>query len=478
MPVWRPALQAVPVVGQGCICTATGGALRPLGVGLVLALLASAGCATTSGPRAIPPDAAAVHAAGRARAAFEERRSLVVDFDLTARITEIGFEVLAETPLLAARRGETTPLREGWRFAVLDDPEPEAFLFADRTVFVSRGALAALPGEPALAALFRSAATTFASGAFRPVRAGELVEQPLSLVLPAEPDPETSPEDATVGSASRDRWVNLLDGLLFGQPAEYGIADGRELLLPAADFRLSLPEQSAFEPADRGVFRATRQGTPLGLTVREIPAAPAAARSAPAGGSAPASGPAPAGGNGVAAHRVELGGLGARLGETAAREAAAVTFLEAFRVRGFTGVRGRLHPATNGDAGQALAPVARLLALVPSRESLIEVSLDCGRRTFDACETLFLEVLESADRLWDTPLPESLRIAAVAAGDGGSVRDALGRLAAEGRMDAPLAAVEFLNRGWLDEPLGPGERVLILSRNRARAAPDAGGNKP
>ena len=467
MPVWRPALQAVPVVGQGCICTATGGALRPLSVGLVLALLVGAGCASTAGPVAMPPDAAAVHAAGRARAAFEERRSLVSDPDLAARIAEIGFEALAETPLLAARRGEAAPLREGWRFAVLDDPAPEAFLFADRTVFVSRGALAALPGEPALAALFRSAATTFASGAFRPVSAGELVEQPLSLALPAEPGPERSPADATVGAASRDRWVNLLDGLLFGQPAEYGVADGRELLLPAADFRLSLPEQSVFEPVDRGVFRATRNGDPVGLTVRELPA------SGP-----PGPGAARMDGNGVAAQRVELADLGARLRKAAAGEAAEVAFLEAFRVRGFTGVRGRLHPAPDGDAGQMSGRAPGLLALVPSRESLIEVSLDCGRRDFDACETLFLGVLESADRLWDTPMPESLRIAAVAAGDGGSVRDALGRLAAEGRMDAPLAAVEFLNRGWLDEPLGPGERVLILSRNRARAAPDAGGNKP
>jgi len=136
--------------------------------------LAAAGCATTSGPRAIPPDAAAVHAAERARGSFEDQRPLVEDPDLTARITEIGREALGGTPLLSGREGEAAPLREGWRFAVLDDPEPEAFLFADRTVFVSRGALAALPGEPALALLFRSAATTLARGAFRPATAGQL----------------------------------------------------------------------------------------------------------------------------------------------------------------------------------------------------------------------------------------------------------------------------------------------------------------
>lgn len=428
--------------------------------GPVLALfvsLAAAGCATTSGPRATPPDSAAVHAAERARAAFEDHRPLVQDPDLTARIADIGREALAATPLLAGREGEAAPLREGWRFAVLDDPEPEAFLFADRSVFVSRGALAALAGEPALAALFGSAAATFASGAFRPETAGELVEQPLPLVLPAEPA-AGGPAD---GAPSRDRWVALLDGLLFGEPAEYGVADGRDLLLPRADFRLSLPDRSAFEPAERGVFHATRNTESVGLTVREIPAA----------------GSGPGGGNGVPAHRAELAALGARLREAAAREAAEVTFLEVFRVRGFTGVRGRLHPAREEDSGGDLGQIPGLMALVPARESVVEVSLACGRRSFDACEAWFLEVLGSADRLWDTPVPGPLRITAVAAGESGSVREALGRLAAEGRMDAGLAAVEFLNRGWLEEPLGPGERVLILSRNPAGTAADSGGRQ-
>ena len=405
----------------------------------------------------MPPDAAAVHAAGRARTAFEDQRPLVQDPDLAARISDIGREALAGTPQLAGREGEAAPLREGWRFAVLDDPEPEAFLFADRTVFVSRGALAALAGEPALAALFRSAATTFASGAFRPETAGELVEQPLSLVLPAEPAAGGSGD----GAASRDRWVDLLDGLLFGQPAEDGVADGRVLLLPRADFRLSLPDRSAFEPAERGVFRATRNGESVGLTVRETPAA----------------GSGPVGGNGVPAHRAELAGLGARLRDRAAREAAEATFLEAFRVRGFTGVRGRLHPAREGDAGEPSGQTPGLMAVVPARESLVELNLDCGRRRFEACEAWFLEVLGSADRLWDTPVPGPLRITAVDGGESGSVREALGRLAAAGGMDAGLAAVEFLNRGWLDEPLEPGERVLILSRNPAGTAADSGGRQ-
>ena len=424
---------------------------------VLFAFLAAAGCATSSGPRAIPPDAAAIHAAERARAAFEEHRPLVQDPALAARLAEIGREALAETPLLAGREGEAAPLREGWRFAALDDPKPEAFLFADRTVFVSRGALAGLPGEPALANLFRSAGTTFASGAFRPVTAGELVEQPLSLVLPEEP----AAGGPTDGASSRDRWVALLDGLLFGQAAEYGVADGRELLLPRADFRLSLPGGNAFEPAERGVFRATRNGEPVGLTVRELPAA----------------GSGPVGGNGVAAYRAALAGLGARLRDAAAREAAEVTFLETFRVRGFTGVRGRLHPARNGEPEGASGKGPGLLALVPAGEFLVEVSLECGRRPFGACETWFLEILGSADRLWDTPVPGPLRIAAVAPGASGSVREALGRLAAEGGMDAGLAAVEFLNRGWLEQPVGPGERVLILSRDRQRTGADAGGRQ-
>ena len=406
----------------------------------------------------MPPDAAAVHAAGRARAAFEDQRPLVRDPDLAAQIAEIGREALAGTPLLAAREGEAATLREGWRFAVLDDPDPGAFLFADRTVFVSRGALAALPGERALAALLRSAATTFASGAFRPETAGELVEQPLSLILPAEP----AADGATDGAPSRDRWVDLLDGLLFGQPVEYGVADGRELLLPRADLRLSLPDRSAFETAERGVFRATRNGESVGLTVREIPAAPGAGS---------------VGGNGVPAHRAELADLGARLREAAARKAAEAAFLEAFRIRGFTGVRGRLHPAGEGDSGGAPGQIPGLMALVPAGEFLVEVSLECGRRRFDACEAWFLEILGSADRLWDTPVPGPLRIAAVAPGESGSVREALGRLAAEGRMDAGLAAVEFLNRGWLEQPVGPGERVLILARDRERTAADAGGRQ-
>ena len=471
--------------------------------------LAVAGCAATPAPIAMPPDAAAIHAAERARGAFEGHRPLVRDSELAARISEIGLEAIAEAPLLAAGAREETTLHDGWRFLVLDDAKPEAFLFADRTIFVTRGALAALPGEPALVELFGSAAATFASGAFRSPSAGDLVEQPLSLVLPLEPDPERPTDEATAPATSRDRWFDLLDGLLFGEPAEFGVADGSDLLLPQADFRLSLPDESSFEPVGRGVFRASRKGEPLRLTVREIPVVQGLTQPSATGFDAAGGGfDAAAGGfdaAGVAAHRAQLAVLAAHLRRTADCHGAEATFVEAFRVRGFTAVRSRVQPLANegpreragenpaaaagscggepslpaGSASGTLAgEPAGLLALFRSRASLVEVSLDCARRRFDACEALFLEVLGSADRLWDTPVPGPLRITALAVGGSGSVRDALERLAAEGRIDGPPGAVEFLNRGWLDDQLGPGDRLLILSRSGQAAAPEAGGRDP
>ena len=485
--------------------------------------LAAAGCAATPAPIAMPPDAAAIHAAERARGEFEGHRPLVRDPELAARISEIGLEAIAEAPLLAAGAREETTLHDGWRFLVLDDAKPEAFLFADRTIFVSRGALAALPGEPALVELFGSAAATFASGTFRSPSAGDLVEQPLPLVLPLEPDPERPTDEAAAPDTSRDRWFDLLDGLLFGEPAEFGVADGSGLLLPQADFRLSLPDENSFEPVGRGVFRASRKGEPLRLTVREIPVgqgltqpsatgfdAAGGGFDAAAGGFDAAAGgfDAAAGGvaaAGVAAHRAHLAALAAHLRRTADCHGAEATFVEAFRVRGFSAVRSRVQPLANegpreragknpataaGSCGGApslpadaasgthAGEPAGLLALFRSKASLVEVSLDCARRRFDACEALFLEVLGSADRLWDTPVPGPLRITALAVGGSGSARDALDRLAAEGRIDGPPGAVEFLNRGWLDDQLGSGDRLLILSRSGQEAAPEAGGRDP
>ena len=93
----------------------------------LLASLAAAGCAATSAPIAMPPDAAAIHAAERARGAFESRRPLVRDPELAAGISEIGLEAIGESPLLAARDGEEAALKEGWRFLVLDDRSRRPF---------------------------------------------------------------------------------------------------------------------------------------------------------------------------------------------------------------------------------------------------------------------------------------------------------------------------------------------------------------
>lgn len=425
---------------------------RPAGPRLrwALAGLAAAGCATTSGPVVTPPDAAAIHAAERARAAFETTRPLIEDADLAARVSEIGRRVVRATSLLG-NRGPAGSLADGWRFAVLDETASEAFLFADRTVFVSRGALAALSGEAALESLFRNAAATFAAGGFRLPGAGGLVEQPLPLSLPIE---ETPAAATSSGPASRTAWLDLLDGLVFGEPAEYGVAEGPDLLLPMGDVRLSLPRGGSFLAGGRGVFHATRSREPIGLRVREIP--PAAS-----GGKAPADTGSHASGQAL------IRDLAARLRQRIEAGGAESSFVEAFRVRGFTGVRGR---------SQTEGASPALVALLRASGSLVEVRLDCARRRFEDCETFLLEVLESADRLWDRPVPGSLRITAAAASEPGPVRDALRRLAARGGGDGSLEALEFLNRGWLDEELSPGDRFLILSRDRRNraVAPDGG----
>ena len=416
-----------------------------------LAGFAAAGCAATSGPVVTPPDAAAIHAAERARAAFEATRPLVEDADLAAQISEIGRRVVRGTSLLATH-GPAGSLADGWRFAVLDETASEAFLFADRTVLVSRGALAALSGEAALESLFRSAAATFAEGGFRFPGAGGLVEQPLRLILPLE---ETPVVTASSGPGSRNAWLDLLDGLVLGEPAEYGVVEGPDLLLPIGDVRLSLPTGNSFVAGGRGVFRAARSREPLGLEVREIPLAGS-------GGETPADTGSHASGQAL------IRDLGARLRQRTEAEGAESSFVEAFRVRGFTGVRGR-------SESEGTPPA--LIALLRASGSLVEVRLECAKRRFDDCETFLLGVLESADRLWDRPVPGSLRITAAAASEGGSVRDVLRRLAARGGLDGPLDAVEFLNRGWLDEELSPGDRFLILSRDRRNqaVAPDGGG---
>lgn len=187
---------------------------------------------------------------------------------------------------------------EAWTFSVTDRSSPEAFLFADRVVFLSRGALAALGGEAALESLFRTAALRYAGGGFRS-GGGALVEQPVPL--PVEPlssgsfarehrlPGDGSPVPAAAGGnggevggnggtiagygeagptdrarptddrgerespgAAAERWVSLLDGLPLGEPPGRGGARGRDLFLPAAGLRLRAPAGFLFAPGTDG----------------------------------------------------------------------------------------------------------------------------------------------------------------------------------------------------------------------------------
>ena len=447
---------------------------------LLAGFLAGAGCATTSGPTLTPPDAAAVHAATIARTSFEAERPLVDDADLTARLTAMGQRVLANTPLAGAGANRGMSLADGWRFGVLDETARAAFLFADRTLLVSRGALAALPGEPALEELFRGAAAAFGGGGFRAPNAGGLFAQPLQIELPIEfpvawtPEQPAPDSDRPPDGRDRDAWLDLLDGLPFGEPVRFGAALGPELLLPQGDLRLTLPAGLAFAADERGVFRAVRSRDstrpPLsGLMVRELPLPPDPdAREIREGDT----------GSAASARRL-VRGLAARFTALAASRGGEPSFLEVFRVRGFTGVRGRIH-----GADDALT----LAALLRAPETLVEVHIECADQPLRECEARLLEVLGSAERLWDLPIPGPLRIRAVhpeafhpgelsggapSSGGAASARSVVRRLVASAGADGTLKAVEFLNRSWLDEPLGPDDRVLLLVRDGGQRPVDA-----
>lgn len=439
------------------------------GATVLLPALVAGACATAGGPAAVIPDSAAIAAAATARAGFEARFPVILDPELTAGIAEIGHRAVAGSPRIAAAP-PSAGLAEGWRFLILDRSEPEVFLFADRNLFLSRGVLAELSGEPALEELFRGAAETYAAGGFRSGPGGALSEQPLRLPLPSAPGP---PREARTGggersaggspgaASHRDRWLDLVDGLVFGEPPEFGAADGRELWLPRADLRLALRPGARFEPAARGEFSASRFGEPIGLTVRErqpfgIPA-----------------------GADLDTERLAYRVLAARLAAAASEAGQHTALAEVFRVRGFSGVRARLFDGaarsvdpSRPDGLPSRAP-AGLVALLRAPGALVEVALDCAGRGLEDCEALFVEVLESADRLWGAPLPEPLRLTVWPVAAGGPARAVLGRLAAEGRSAVSARVLFFLNRGWLEEQLTAGDRVLIVSRERravARAA--------
>ena len=202
---------------------------------------------------------------------------------------------------------------EGWTVSVTDRSSPEAFLFADRVVFLSRGALAALGGEAALDSLFRTAALRYAGGGFRS-GGGALVEQPVPLPVEPlssgsftgehRPPGDGSPVAAAAGGnggaiagygeagpndrarptddrgerespgAAAERWVSLLDGLPLGEPPGRGGARGRDLFLPAAGLRLRAPAGFLFAPGAEGRHEgrhvAERDAGPA-LTVVEQP---------------------------------------------------------------------------------------------------------------------------------------------------------------------------------------------------------------
>ncbi len=436
-------------------------------------LLAFSSCAFSPRSLSMPPDAAAVAAAGRARPGFEARYRTLADDELSAGLAAIGRRAIAGAV-------SSSGSADGWRFVVLDHAEAEAFLFADRHLFLSRGALAELSGEPALEALFRSAAAIYAGGGFRSAGGQALLEQPLRLPMPAKEPPGAGERQAggqgEGASASRADWLDLLDGLVFGHPPERGMSDGRGLLLPAADLRLSLPGGARFQPLGPGEFVASRAGEPIGLTVRTAPLPEAP--DPPMDGDLDRE---------RRFHRELASGL-RTLAESSGQESA---LAEVFRVRGFSGIRARLHEPIADRTASGAPPVrqvpeaaeiretretrpAGLIALLGSAGGPVEVRLDCDGRSFDGCEALFLEILHSADRLRDAPLPGPLRLSARPLPRGGSVRRALARLAGSGRSEVTERVLFALNRGWLDEELMAGERVLLVCRDRERG----GGGAP
>ena len=408
-------------------------------------------------------------AAQRSRAALEARHRMLADADLVAGVTEIGRRALrGSSPMDAASAGDRmADGADAWRFAVLDRAEPEVFLFADRSLFVSRGALVALTGETMLEELVERAAEIFAGGSFRSGPENSLVEQPLRVALPRPGQAAlgTGPGGAAAPSRSRERWLDLLDGLPFGDPPEFGVADGRQLLLPAADLLLVLPEGDRFEAVSRGAFTASRGGEPTGLTVRERPIS--GMPSFPAGGD-------------LAREREFQRHLATRLAAAGQGRHQEFALAEVFRVRGFVGVRGRLYGLSGRRAGSGPdlpVPAGRpegLIAFLATPGALVEIGLDCAGRTFERCEEYLVALLKSAERRWNAPLPGPLRLAAWPVADGGPAREAIGRLACAGRSEVPRRVLFTLNRGWLDEALNAGDRVIIVRRDRPAEESPAG----
>lgn len=387
-------------VGSGSFGPASFG--RRFLAGLILLAAGNLGCAAGSFGRdplpSLLPDAAAVAAAARARARFEAAHPPYPDPALVARVGEIGRRAMrgssfrrspagpgaagAESGRTAAANSsasgaEELGAEETWVFSVTDRASREAYLFADRAVFLSRGALAALGSEAALEALFRVAAARYAGGGFRS-GSGAPAKQPVRL--PVEPFPqgpfpqerrrdgrpagsavvggnggagppegdgpatEAERKPGTDGGAS-DRWVSLLDGLTLGEPPNRGGGRGRDLFLPAAGIRLRAPTGFLFAPGGGGRQVAER-GSGAALAVSEHPA-PAIGNPAAVGGEPRVGRPTAGAARSFEAERRLVRALELRLrrGDRAER----IEFFEKVRVRGVVGVLARLRAVLPAD---------------------------------------------------------------------------------------------------------------------------------
>lgn len=370
--------------------------------GLVLLAAGGFGCAAGAlGRDPLPsllPDAAAVAAAARARARFEAAHPPYPDPALVARVGEIGRRAVPEGSSRrspdgrgaadAASRGaaeangsvgdgEGPGGEEGWVFSVTDRSSPEAHLFADRAVFLSRGALAVLGSEAALESLFRAAAERYAAGGFRSSD-GAPVEQPLRWPVERLPGGSFAPEHlpsggwavpaaaggnggagltdgARLGGDGEDRespgdaaerWVSMLDGLTLGEPPNRGGGRGRDLFLPAAGIRLRAPAGFLFAPGAGGRHVAERgSGAALAVSETSPPAVvgnPAAAASEP-----PVDVPAAGAAGPFEAERRLVRALGRRLRRE--DRAGRIEFVEKVRVRGVVGVLARLRAVDPAD---------------------------------------------------------------------------------------------------------------------------------
>ena len=440
--------------------------LFPVGGLASAAAVAALGCAAGGigfGGRPVRPpfpDAAAVEAGARARAVFEkERRRYGGGGELTARVGEVGRAAVRE------HFGEEAPgaaPADGWRFVVTDGAAPEAFLFADGSVFVTRGALAALGGERSLGALFRSAAVRYADRAFRGAD-GSLIPQPIRVPLPGEGSPGTDPPTAgdVAGALSGDpadeRWITLLDGLAYGEPPERGGARGRDLYLPRAGLRLRAPPGYLFAPGAGGRHAASR-GLRPDLLVEELEPGRSAARAAARALAVGPDGVFDA--EGVGEQRRRTRELARRLLERAGDRP--IEFVEAVRSPGIRGVAARL-----GAPG--------FLALLDAPRRLVEVRLDCGPRALAACENSFMAMLRSAAPFRSGAAPGWLRLRAARVPRPGPARRVLDAFVESGESEVPAFVLRELNRARLDRPARPGDLLLVARRDPAPSGTPASG---